>query len=272
MHWLESRNIQRFENITNEILKEYIMDIIDRFASTTARHMVSNVRQLYRYLVEKGFISQDFRLILMPKIVIEHKILPALGRDEVSAVLNSIDRSTNIGRRNYAIVLMAAMTGLRAIDITKLKLTNIDWQRGEIHITQAKTSKPLTLPLTKEVGTALQDYILNARPKCDSECVFVRVNAPYIGLSHSSAVCSVYTICFNEVGLRRKAWDGRSFHSLRRSLALSMVVSGIPITTVAEVLGHSNLKTVRQYVSLNSKQLKVCVLGFDSIKPTVVSV
>ena len=91
---------------------------------------------------------------------------------DVEKLLNSIDRKSKSGKRNYAIMILGAQLGLRACDIVNLKFCDIDWVAGEIRITQSKTNKTVILPLTEGVGEALKDYILNARPQSSEKNIF----------------------------------------------------------------------------------------------------
>jgi integrase len=265
LHWLERHRIKRLSQVTTETLKRHIIESSEKYSVTTMRITLTSLRRFYAYLFECGLVKSDFKLILSSKFPPERKIKAALGRDEISIILNSIDRKTLAGSRNYAILMLAAMTGLRGIDIIRLKLSDIDWRHGEIHVLQAKTRVPLVLPLTTEVGESIKDYILNFRPKCTIAEVFITQKAPYTAFSSSGSVATIYNVCFQEAGLYRTAGDNLSFHSIRRSMGLNMAVSGIPMTTVAQVLGHRQLSSTQQYISLNSTHLKECALDFSGI-------
>ncbi|MCL2796854.1 MAG: tyrosine-type recombinase/integrase [Firmicutes bacterium] len=264
LHWLEKHR-KKLLQVTTDILKRYIVSSAERYSFTTVRAILSSLRRFYSHLEVRGLTKSDFRLILSSKVPPERKIKPALSRVEVSTVLNSINRTTAIGSRNYAILLLAAMTGLRAADILRLKLTDIDWRHGEIRIIQIKTKTPLTLPLTTEIGEAIKEYILKFRPNSDATEVFLKANAPYTGFTASGSIASMYESHFKAAGLQRLAGDGRSFHSLRRSMGLNMIVSNVPMTTAAQVLGQRNLSSTQQYISLNSTHLKECALDFSDI-------
>ena len=176
--------------------------------------------------------------------------------------MNAIDRNTPTGKRDYAVILLGTVTGLRAIDISKLKLTDIDWCNGEIQIVQEKTRKPLKLPLTKGVGESVQDYILNSRPMCDVENVFLRVNAPIKEFACGSGISNIYESARKKAGLPHG-----TFHALRRAVGRNMVTSGVSVSTVAQVLGHTNIDSTKQYISLDSNHLKECALDFVGIAP-----
>ena len=125
----------------------------------------------------------------------------------------------------------------RSVDIVNLELTDIDWANGEIKIVQEKTSKSLALPLTADVGEAIQDYILYGRPTSDEPYVFLRSNSPHTKMGRSMPYLQ-FNVHRAKLGLPKA-----SFHSLRRALGTNMVIAGVPITTVAQVLGHFGLSS-----------------------------
>ncbi|MCG9969673.1 tyrosine-type recombinase/integrase [Pelotomaculum terephthalicicum JT] len=199
-------------------------------------------------------------------IVRETKIFPCLTHDEICMVLNQIDRSTNIGKRDYAIVTLALATGLRAVDIVNLKLRDIDWQTGEIYIVQQKTQKILTLPLIHAVGEAIKAYIIHGRPNSESEYMFLRTNAPYQNLSNGVSIANIFNEYQKKAGIVRKPFDGKGFHALRRAVGRNMAVAEIPVITISQILGHGSIESAKQYISLDSVHLKECALDFSGIE------
>ena len=94
--------------------------------------------------------------------------------EDAQKILAVIDRESIKGKRDFAMVMLAYSTGLRSCDILNLKFENIDWRTHEIRLIQEKTNVPLALPLDAATGNAIAEYILNGRPECDSEYVFIR--------------------------------------------------------------------------------------------------
>ena len=134
---------------------------------------------------------------------------------------------------------------------------------------QSKTGKSLTLPLTKDVGEAIQDYILYGRQETKSDAVFLRMYAPFQAFADGVAIENMYDYYRRKAGLPRDAFDGKGFHALRRSIGRNMVVSGTPITTVAQVLGDRDMNAAKKYISLDSEHLKECALDFSGIEPKI---
>jgi integrase len=102
---------------------------------------------------------------------------------ELQQLLRRIDRSTPLGSRDYAVLLLAATYGMRASDVANLTLADVDWRERKIQIVQCKTRQPLSLPLTDEVGAALVNYLQRGRPASACRQIFLRSLAPIAPLS-----------------------------------------------------------------------------------------
>lgn len=95
------------------------------------------------------------------------RVYEGFSRNDALKILDFVNRNTSLGKRDYAMMLLAYNTGLRGVDITNLRFNNIDWNNGEIRLIQQKTGIPIALPLDNETGNAIVDYILNGRPDSD---------------------------------------------------------------------------------------------------------
>jgi len=154
--------------------------------------VVDALKKFFRYLNEKVDLDSSFWLLLIAPRSREHKVKPCMKADEVYQLLEKINRTSAKGKRDFALLILASTTGLRAGDIANLKLTDIIWQHKELHLTQGKTEEILILPLQKKVMNALADYILYGRPKSDSKNVFLRSNAPYTPFFDGASVACVF--------------------------------------------------------------------------------
>jgi len=259
--WLHSKGYEDLSNVDVSILRQYLMDCASRMAASSLDTTKRMLKKLCAYLFEIGVGTGTYENLLSFSVLVGRKIKRAIPHSEIAAVLNVIDRNTVEGKRDYAMILLATMTGLREIDIVELKRDDIDWRIGEIKIVQSKTEVPLALPLTTDVGTAVQDYIINGRPKSVLDNVFLRTNAPIKKISNAILYGQ-----FN--GYRAKAGLPKcSFHGLRRTLGSNMIISGVPITTAAQVLGHLDIDSTKQYIPLDTEQLKECALDLTGIAP-----
>lgn len=265
--WLLENNYETLKNICANEIQQFVIHCAGYMQSSSVYNVLLYMRKLCTYLFECGFTDNAYTALLSMRVSRESKLYPATPQDELALILAQIDRSTPRGKRNYAIIMLGTITGLRAVDIIRLKLSSIDWQKGEIRIVQSKTENTLVLPLTADVGQAVRDYILYARPASTADNIFLRVKVPYIPITDSASIGDVYNNYRKKAGLPRKAYDGKGFHSLRRALGKNMVTAGVPINTVAQVLGQDNINSAKKYISLDSEHLKECALDFSSIAP-----
>jgi site-specific recombinase XerD len=259
--WLQKKGCRDLSRVEESVVRQYLISCSSRMVGSSLDTTKRVLKKLYTYLFEIGLSVGTYESLLSFPVPIARKIKRPITHSEIAAVLNIIDRDTAEGKRDYAMILLATVTGLRAVDIVNLKLRDIDWRNGEIRIAQSKTEEFLALPLTTDVGMAVRDYVLNARPESPLASVFLRINAPIREISRA--------ILYGQFN-RHRATAGLtkcSFHDLRRSLGSNMVKTGTPVTTVAQVLGHSDIDSTKQYISLDTTYLKECSLDFSGITP-----
>ena len=265
--WLVGNGYDTLEAIAAAEIQKFIVHCSGYMTSVSIYNVQLYTRKLCEYLYKRGLINNPFTTLLTMRVSRESKMYPPTPQEELAATLEQVDRSTIKGKRDYAVILLGAVTGLRAVDVLRLKLDNIDWQRGEIKIAQTKTGNTLVLPLTADVGEAVKDYILHGRPNSPAGNVFIRIKAPHIAFCDAWSIGYIYDTYRKKAGLPREAFDGRCFHSLRRTLGKNMVTSGVSVTTVAQVLGQERLDSAKKYISLDSEHLLECALDFSGIEP-----
>ena len=254
---------------TSQIKVEHVQMFLSDISQSRAKSMdevISSLRKLDHYLTGSGASGLPYAGLLMAPRARERKIYPWMPLDDLDSVIRSIDRSAAIGKRDYAILLLAASSGMRAGDIAKIKLSDIDWRKSEFHIVQGKTQVPISLPLQRGVGIALANYILNGRPKSESPQIFLRSLAPFQSFKDGVSIACVLRRRMNAAGVSHTLGDGKTMHGIRRMLGTQMTIEGVPVTTVAQILGHQNPGSARPYISLDIEGLRECALGFDSVE------
>jgi integrase len=264
--WLTDNGHADLSLVTAAEIQRFIVHFSGFMASSSVRNVLMYTKKLCAYLHERGLLANPFTALLSMSVSRESKMYPAARQDEIALVLERVDRSTARGKRDYAVILLGAVTGLRAVDIRDLKLSNIYWKRGEIRIVQSKTGNTNVLPLTKDVGEAVKDYILHARPKSVDDNVFIRVYPPFVAVADSWSIGDIYDRYRNRAGLPREAFDGKGFHSLRRAVGKNMTTAGIPVTSTAQVLGDINFDSAKKYIALDSEHLAEVALDFSGIE------
>jgi site-specific recombinase XerD len=175
-----------------------------------------------------------------------------LEPEQVRQILQSCDRSSPCGRRDYAALLLLARLGLRAGELVHLCLEDINWSAGEI-LVRGKSSREDRLPLPPEVGRALTIYLQKDRPACSSRRVFIRMKAPHVGFSTSVAVCDIVRRALQRAHLQ----PGRKgAHLLRHSLATQMLRGGASLTQIGQILRHQLPQTTEIYAKVDLTTLR----------------
>ena len=271
--WVVRRYLFHFETLGYESLEQVSVDDVREFILKTAAEVRTSslhnillyLKYFHIFLNETGIPAPDCADLFSYKVYRDMPIQGYVTDEELERILAVIDTESDMGKRDRAIILTAATTGLRACDLIRLKLSDIDWRKGEIRLCQKKTGRTVYVPLVKQAGAALQDYILNARPASDCPEVFLRAVAPKTAISDAVCIGSMFQQYQKKAGIARHAFDGKGFHGLRRRLAKKLLVTGTPLTTIAQILGHDDLKSSRQYLSLDTGNLKECALDFRGI-------
>ena len=261
--YLKQNNINSIENIAIQNIYNFVNSInTQKYSLNTIYEIKYKLKNFFKYLYNNHKYKFDGTDIF-PKIAkFERSKLPSYYTiDEINQILKQVDRNTKKGKRDFAILLLAIVYGLRNSDIVHLKKENIMWNENKIELIQYKTKKLLELPLTENVKYALLDYIKNARPNIDSPHIFLPTKAPYTYTdmkNYSSLYKSVeqYIKKANiDIGNRK-----RGLHSLRHSLASNMLKNNIKISTISEILGHSSVNITNIYLSIDEKQLRKLAL------------
>ena len=153
-------------------------------------------------------------------------------------MLDTCDRSNANGRRDFAILLLLARLGLRACEIARLEIDDINWRAGEIMVRgQGKLHDPL--PLFSDVGEALADYIRHGRPNCSTRRVFIRSRPPCRPISQKGTVTTLVRIAMRRAGLTPEVGGPRL---LRHSLATRLLRKGATMAEIGQVLRHRSAR------------------------------
>ena len=263
--FLDDRGVGSCNDITPSSLSAYFGACISQAGKTMASTLTC-IRTFLRHLYLNGFMDADLTEKL-PKIKTFYA--PRVPRvwkpEEVRAVLNSIDRGNPTGKRDYAILLIIARLGLRAVDIKEMKLENLKWDKNTIEIVQSKTKKPIVLPMLEDVGWAIIDYLKNARPVTDSPFVFVRHNAPFEAFGIHAALNRILVEHIRRAGVKVPRDVPKGLHSLRHTLASALLEQNTPLPVISEILGHMSVKSTDVYLHIDIKRLRQCALDPEEV-------
>ena len=249
----------QLDNVSIESLSS--ADIL-RFVSSsqnTTLYTCGPLRGLLRFLYEKRLTQTDLciSLNMIKKRQVE-KLPSIYSIEEIRKMEVVIDRSRPIGKRNYAMFLLASRLGLRASDICFLQFGSLDWDRNIIYIQQYKSKRYIELPLLSQVGEAIIDYIRHGRPKSTHKTIFLSGIAPYEPVSADN-MFQVVSDIISKAGIDTKHRHHGS-HSLRHSLASQLLAQGTTLPVIADSLGHSSSVVTMTYLSVDINGLLSCSL------------
>ena len=265
LFYLQSNGHKSFDTVSAKDIQEYFSFSTETMSSRTFNSHRLYIRQFHHFLSENHQLTPPWISILDFHAVVPRKLQGYLSLEEIEKIMSVIDTTTDIGKRDYAIISLVKTTGLRGIDIIKLNLSDIDWRLGTLSIIQSKTDVKLHLPLLYETGEALRDYILNGRPISDSKKIFLRAQAPYRPFKSTSALDSIINKFKEKAGISKTPWDGKSFHGVRRGLGRELILADVPVTSVMQVFGHSSIDSTKPYIMLHTHELKECALDLRGI-------
>lgn len=237
------------------------MGTLQRYTSATVDIFLSRVRAFFEFAYSHGH-STNALAPLVPKAsyVPTSSIPTTYTTEEINRLLSVVDRANPVGKRDYAILLLAVRLGIRSGDIRKLRFNNLRWDTSQIKIIQEKTGHNLILPLLNDVGDSIIDYLKNGRPETQSEFVFVRHCAPYDEFHSSGALYQIMKKYLQMAKLPGEPSKKYGLHVLRHSLASVLLEQDTPLPIISEILGHLNTDTTKIYTNIDIKQLAKCAL------------
>jgi len=247
-------------DITDEMFRAFILDASVRFPKSIG-YVMQAVRILTDFLRKKDLLigSMDYSVFnpKPPRTIMQE----FYTEDEVNALLSATG-SNPIGKRNKAMILLGYGNGFRASDVVNLTRKDINWENGEIDIIQSKTDIPLKLTLNATTMNTIADYILNGRPECGYDNIFITATKPYRPLA-SNGLSVMMTNLSNKAGVA--IIPGRAFHGLRRSYAINLAEADTELDLISQMLGHQTFQCDRQYLTFNRQQTVFCAMGFSMV-------
>ena len=245
------------EALCPQDISDFMIRQARRYSSGRAKLFATALRSFFRFLLQRGAIAHDlaqavptvpnWRLTTLPRF---------MKAKDVECLLQTCDRTTAKGQRDYAILLLLARLGLRAGEVAALTLDDLDWEAGELLI-RGKSARHDRLPLPQEVGEALAIYLRHGRPPSAARQVFIRMRAPRRGFSDGQAVGTIVRRTLAQAGLNPAL---KGAHLLRHSLATTLLHNGATLTEIGELLRHQNIETTRIYAKVDQEALRALAL------------
>lgn len=241
--------------LSPEAVHAFVMARAKKLGRGSKKRLCAALRMFLRFLLLRGYLARD--IVSSVPIIPSYKLdrLPrAIAWDDIQKILAVVDRTTAVGRRDYAVFLMLATYGIRVGQLCAMTLDDIDWRRQTIRVRAAKGGRDTVLPLRRSVGEALVAYLRDGRPPSCHREIFLRVRAPLVPL-HGALTAQIRPYA-------RRAGVKPPFgtHAWRHACATRMLASGHSLKTIRDVLGHTSIESTFIYTKVDVESVRQAAL------------
>jgi len=262
MDFLDRTGVVDLGNLTAKHIHDFCLYPDNRKPITRISYL-GMIRRFLKYMFSQERLERDLSSAIVTAKHYRHGGLhDVLTEADFNKLLGSLDRSNALGRRNTAIILLAARYGMRPSDIRGICLEDIRWRQGRIVFAQSKTGRELVLPLLPDVSKALIDYIRNGRPPTQVRNVFVRHKAPFEPFVPNDNLFHVMISALRRAGLYQRL-GRRGLYLLRHTAATRMLGANVPIKMIADLLGHSSIDSAFGYTKIDLPRLRSAALSIE---------
>lgn len=242
-------------------IREFVLQRSANQGGGATKTLLTSLRAFLRYLISQNLCPIGLDSAIPAIATWRHTTLPmSLQPTDVQRILDACDRETSMGIRDYAIILLFARLGLRAGDVSALKLNHIDWQDGSI-LVSGKSRRQVRLPLPQEVGEAILNYLEHRQPSQEN-FVFLRSVAPYRGFRSGSTLSPIVTRAMRRAGVSTPRYGA---HILRNTVATEMLNKGVSLYEIGTVLRHKSIDMTNHYTRVNTELLKMVVQPWPEV-------
>lgn len=253
--YCDQKKIKELSHLKQYNITEFLNNCTVKYSKAYFNKIAYFTREYLNYLFDSDIIKfNGYEVIPKLNACYSTPIPTTYTTDEIKILLDSIDRKTKIGKRDYLVILLLAMYGIRIGDICNMKIKNFNFELNRLIFIQKKTNKLLELPLIEEVKFAFIDYLKNSRPKFKSDFLFITYSKPYRNYDKRS----FRNIVPKYLKLSNINTDNKKTgaHTLRHSLASNMLYNGSSIKQISDILGHRYISTSSLYLTIDIKKLQ----------------
>jgi integrase len=244
---------------------------VGAFAATLAGYQAKTVEQklcalrsFLRFASDAGLTAASAEAVPAVPSRKQARIPSVWDPGDVTRILDAIDRGGPCGKRDYAIIMLVTRLGLRSIDVKRLEFSDFDWPGCRLSVAQAKTGRKVQLPLLKDVGWAVIDYIRRGRPASGCPQVFLRHTAPAGPFSDQDHLHQILVKHARAAHVPVSDKRRHGMHSLRHTLATRLMEDGTPVEQIADILGHQSVASTGVYLKSSLGLLARCALDPDA--------
>lgn len=257
--YLRQIGVKSVQELSPAILSAFLVERAGTgLAKTTLRDEAGSLKVFLRYAHRQGLLSRDLSpAVGWPQVYRLSDIPRSISWADVNEVLASVDRRTETGRRDYAILLLLVTYGLRGREVAALTLDDIDWKHERLAVPERKAGHSTAFPLSAVVGEALVDYLQHGRPTTSDRHVFIRAVAPRQPLSAAAvSSCARFYLLKAGINVRRPG-----SHTLRHSAVQRLVDANFALKTIGDFVGHRSTRSTEVYAKVAVEALREVALG-----------
>lgn len=245
--------------ITAEAILHFVVAEGKRYARRTLASICASLRRFLSHLHRRGLVAVDFSQVVVSPRVFRQETCPRfLTRAEVEAALGIIDRQSARGRRDYAMLLLLAIYGLRGGEVVRLRLEDLDWRKRVLHVRRRKAGNDTSYPLSIPVGEAILSYLRDGRPSSSYRELFLSSLPPFLPFLDCAALSVKARWCLARAGIKI---DRPGTHTFRYTCAQRLFEEGMPLKIIGDYLGHRNPDTTQGYTKMALDKLREVALG-----------
>lgn len=240
------------------VISAFMTDSSRDLGKSALRGLSSHLRVFLDYLHREGVTERNLRPVVeAPTQYRLAKVPRAITWDEVRRLLESVDRRTPTGKRDYAMLLLLVTYGLRAREVAALRLDDIDWERQRFHVPERKAGHSTAYPLSSIVVEGIVEYLQQGRPKTTERRLFFRARVPYQGID-ATVVSQMVGRYLRKAGI---TVPRAGSHTLRHTCVQRLVDAHFDLKSIGDYVGHSSPASTEIYAKINIEALREVALG-----------
>jgi len=257
--YIQDCGVRRLNSLTSRMVLEFISEQGQKYMRRTMSDRCSILRSFFAYLYRNHIINTNLAKVVVGPHIFKNESCPRfISKSQIKSILAQIDRTTKIGLRDYAMVMLLATYGLRGIEVIRLKLDDINWRRNQIHINARKAGNNSIYPLAQSVSHALVAYLKQGRPISKERHIFLTHKAPYRPLAYTWALGDKVRQYMRSAGIKITR---PGTHTFRYSCAQSLLKEATPMKVISDYLGHTATETTGQYIKIAIDDLHEVAYG-----------
>jgi len=256
--YLKRVEVNSLSELSPHLLSAFVIENAPRYARTTRRDLCAVTRTFLRYLYRERILAEDLSVTFeVPRLFRLSSVPRSITWGEVRQVLEAVDRRTVRGRRDYAILLLLVTYGLRACEVARLTLDDVDWTHERLQIPNRKAGNCSAYPLAAVVAEALIDYLKHGRPETADRHFFLRVIAPQGPIGSGSVGASI-ALYLQKAGVKVHRAGS---HTLRHTCVQRLIDAEFPLKTIGDYIGHRRAQSTEVYSKVEIETLREVAMG-----------